>query len=86
MCRYQYRLQVNNREEISDNYQKISHMWSHIFETAESRGGISGSLSRRLITSPFIFKLLGHSEGWMILDQNTVIGPWEVLAECDGRQ
>ncbi|OPY05600.1 MAG: hypothetical protein A4E61_00248 [Syntrophorhabdus sp. PtaB.Bin184] len=86
MSRYQYRLKVNDREEIFDNYEKISDMWSRLCKTAESRGGVSGSLSRRLITTPCIFKLLGHSDGWVILDQNTAVGPWEILAECDGRQ
>jgi hypothetical protein len=24
------------------------------------------------------------SKGWVVVNENTVVGPWEPLAECDG--
>lgn len=83
MAEYQYRITVNGSERTSDYYP--DEQWNKIFEQSEFRGGITAKLERRLITTPVILKMVEDAEqkGYIQIDNNTVVCPWEVLAEIE---
>jgi hypothetical protein len=80
---YQYRLTVNGNAVIWDTYPGAR--WSAICRQAEARGGIVARFEERLITTPDILKLLVNPAGYIKIDDNTVVCPWEIVAECDSR-
>jgi hypothetical protein len=85
MSEYGYRVVINGTENYYDAYQQANEHWNRAYQQSEERGGLAGTFERRLITTPLIFKLLGHKNGWTELDENTVVGPWEIIADFDGR-
>ncbi len=78
MSRYQYRLTVNGvTSKILDEYPK--EQWSRTAEVVDTRGGIA-TFERRLITNHDILPMLTDPTGYIKLNDNVVVCPWEVLA------
>lgn len=77
---YQYRVTVNGSQ--GETVLHIPENWSQICDVSEARGWYS-KLERRLVTDPGILPLLVDPTGYVQVDENTVICPWEILAEAD---
>lgn len=78
MSRWQYRLKVNGATgPILDTYP--GEQWTKICEVIDNRGG-TATFERRLITEHDILPMLTDTTGFMKLDDNIVVCPWEVLA------
>jgi hypothetical protein len=81
---YQYRITVNGTQsEIADSLEALSGRWTHIHEIAESRGGISAVLEERYICTPYILPMLTDTSRWLQLDENTVVGPWDIIVRAE---
>jgi hypothetical protein len=79
MNKYQYRITLNNNQyPITDNYP--GDQWSQIAEHQEERG-YHAILEKRLITDESILPLLTNPTGYLKLKDNTVICPFETIAE-----
>ena len=78
---YQYRITVNGSQgEILDHIP--DERWSLICEVMEQRGQYA-KLERRLITTHDILPLLVDPTGYIKLNDNVVVCPWQILAEAD---
>lgn len=77
----QYRITVNGSQgEITDHID--NQRWEKICDVCEDRG-LYAKLERRLITDKTILQMIEDKTGYMELDENTVICPWDILAEAD---
>ncbi|HHX70981.1 MAG TPA: hypothetical protein GX708_23395 [Gallicola sp.] len=79
MDQYQYRITVNQQQgNILDFFP--NEQWQRITEI-ENQRGIDAKLERRLITDTSIFPLLTDPSGYMRLNNNIIVSPWQTIAE-----
>jgi hypothetical protein len=79
--RYQYRVTVNgNTGDIVDTLP--SERWENIAQVMEDRGGLA-TLERRIVTNASILPMLASMDGWTVLPDGVVVGPWYILAQLN---
>ena len=78
MSKFQYRLKVNGATSpILDIYP--GEQWTRICEVIDQRGGVA-TFESRLITDHDILPLLTDPTGYIKLNDNVVVCPWEIIA------